>query len=310
MSDDIIYKSATELSNLLDEKKISAREISTAFIKQAGDKKDLSIYLELEEQEVLRQADESDKRRSSGNILGPLDGIPVSIKDNICIKGRKTTCASQILENFVAPYDAGSIERLKGAGVVLYGRTNMDEFAMGSSTENSSLGPTLNPWDKEFVPGGSSGGAAASVGASSAPLGIGSDTGGSIRQPAAFCGVVGVKPTYGRVSRYGLVAFASSLDQIGTFSKDVPDAALLMDALNGHDKRDSTSNTNADKEKINRNVKSYSDSELKGLKVGVMLPDASEEGFDPLVIERTQAAISWLEEQGAKIVPLKSKYTD
>lgn len=201
----------------------------------------VGAFLGVDRDDVLRQAQAIDRKRAAGETLGALAGLPVTIKDNICIRGTKTTCASRILENFVSPYDAHVIERIRAADGVLLGRANLDEFAMGSSCENSAFQKTFNPWDLERAPGGSSGGSAAAVAAGMSPLAIGSDTGGSIRQPASYCGIVGMKPTYGRVSRYGLVAFASSLDQIGPFARDVYGASLLLDVLAGHDPRDTTS---------------------------------------------------------------------
>ncbi|PYN41833.1 MAG: Asp-tRNA(Asn)/Glu-tRNA(Gln) amidotransferase subunit GatA [Candidatus Rokuibacteriota bacterium] len=200
----------------------------------------LGAYLTVVRDEALAAARESELRWRAGAPLGPLDGAPVALKDVLCTRGVRTTCGSKMLESFVPPYDATVVERLRAAGAVILGKTNMDEFAMGSSTEHSAFHPTRNPWDLARVPGGSSGGSAAAVAGGLAAGGFGSDTGGSIRQPAAFCGVVGMKPTYGRVSRYGLVALASSLDQVGPFARDVRDAALLLGAVAGHDRRDAT----------------------------------------------------------------------
>ena len=239
---DLHEKTAAELSASLAAGETSAREVAEAFISRADsvDEK-VHAFLHRDDQDLLAQAAASDDRRAKGENLGPLDGVPVSLKDVISHKGQPLTAASRILENYVSPYDATTTRKLKDAGALVWGRTNLDEFAMGSSTENSAYGATNNPWDLSCVPGGSSGGSAAAVAAREAPLTLGSDTGGSIRQPASLCGVVGMKPTYGMVSRYGLAAFASSLDQIGPFSQTVEDAALLLQVISGHDPLDSTS---------------------------------------------------------------------
>src|SRR5213082_409567 len=222
-------------------KKISARELAADFYKRIEARNsELNAFLTLTPERARRQADKIDALIASGSPLPPLAGVPVAIKDVISTRGTKTTCGSKILENYVPPYDATAVERLEAAGAVVLGKTNCDEFAMGSSNENSAYGPVKNPLAPDRVPGGSSGGSAAAVAAGIAPIALGSETGGSVRQPAAFCGVVGVKPTYGRVSRYGLVAFASSLDQIGVVGRTVDDAALGLESIAGFDKMDST----------------------------------------------------------------------
>ncbi len=227
--------------DLLCRKQISARELLDAvFTRIDAVEESVHSYVLLMRDSALRTAERVDARLAAGEAIGALEGIPLALKDVLCTQGVRTTCCSRILEHFVPPYDATVVRRLHAAGVVLVGKTNMDEFAMGSSTENSAFGPTHNPWDLSRVPGGSSGGSAAALGADEALIAIGTDTGGSIRQPAAYCGVVGLKPTYGRVSRYGLVAFGSSLDQVGPFGKDVRDCALLLNAIAGPDPCDST----------------------------------------------------------------------
>jgi aspartyl-tRNA(Asn)/glutamyl-tRNA(Gln) amidotransferase subunit A len=240
-------------------------------------------------------AAEIDRRVAAGDDPGPLAGVPVAVKDNLCTRGVPTTCSSRILEGWTPPYDATVVQRLAAAGAVSIGKSNMDEFAMGSSTEHSAFGPTRNPHDVTKVPGGSSGGSAAAVAAGFAPLSLGSDTGGSIRQPAALCGVVGVKPTYGAVSRYGLVAFASSLDQIGPFANDVADAALLLEAVAGHDALDSTSIPDVD---LRPSV--HLDDGVQGLRVG-LVTELLGEGIAPDVVARVRAAADALAAAGATV---------
>ena len=245
---------------------------------------------------ALATAKEVDNKIAAGESIGILEGIPIGIKDNMCTKGIKTTCASQILANFVPPYESTVTQKLKDAGAVIVGKTNLDEFAMGGSTENSSFQMTANPWDLERVPGGSSGGSAAAVAAGECVVSLGSDTGGSIRQPASLCGVVGMKPTYGLVSRFGLVAFGSSLDQIGPFANNVEDAAILLGEIAGHDPNDATS--------LKVDIPDYTQylqAELKkGLKVGI-IKETFGEGLDSTVAEKVQNAIATLEELGAEV---------
>ncbi|MBI3597543.1 MAG: Asp-tRNA(Asn)/Glu-tRNA(Gln) amidotransferase subunit GatA [Nitrospirae bacterium] len=243
---------------------------------------------------ALAQAEAADRWLRSGRPVHPLTGIPIALKDNLCTKGVRTTCASRILENFVPPYDATVVGRLKESGAVFIGKTNMDEFAMGSSTENSAWGLTANPWDLNRIPGGSSGGSAAAVAADACIAALGSDTGGSIRQPAAMCGVVGLKPTYGRVSRYGLVAFASSLDQIGPLTKDVTDCAILMKSISGSDSFDSTS--------ADVPVENYTgllNRDLSGLQIGIP-KEYFIDGMDPEVLHAVKEAVRTMEKLGAK----------
>ncbi len=263
----------------------------------------VKAYLTVTSEQALRRAAEADARFAAGTPRGPLDGVPVAVKDVLCTRGIRTTCGSKILERFVPPYDATAVARLLEAGAVLLGKLNMDEFAMGSSTENSAFFPTRNPWDLTRVPGGSSGGSAAAVAADLAAAALGTDTGGSIRQPAAFCGDVGLKPTYGRVSRYGLVAFASSLDQIGPLTKDVEDAALVLCAVAGHDPMDSTS--------VDVPVPDYR-AELgrgvEGLRIGIPA-EYFIEGLDPEVEAAVRAAIQVLEKLGARSQPVSLPHT-
>ena len=256
---------------------------------------DVKAFLHVDREGTLAQAAEVDRRRAAGTPLGPLAGIPIAIKDVICVAGQTTTCASQMLRNFVPPYDAHVISKLRAADAVLVGKVNMDEFAMGSSTENSSYQKTANPWDLQRTPGGSSGGSAAAVAARMTPLALGSDTGGSIRQPAGLCGIVGLKPTYGRVSRYGLVAYASSLDQIGPMATDVAGAAALLEAIAGHDPRDSTS--------VPCDVPRYTttlEQPLAGLKIGIAREHFGA-GLDPEVEQGVRSAIDVYRSLGATV---------
>jgi len=284
-----------EAHALLKDKKISSAELTRAVLKhlESIDKK-VRACMRITAETALESARAADKAIAEGKAH-PLTGVPVIIKDNMCTKGVTTTCGSKMLENFVPPYDAHVVEKLKAVNAVMVGKANMDEFAMGSSTENSAFFTTHNPWNLDCVPGGSSGGSAASVAADETIYALGSDTGGSIRQPAGFCGVVGLKPTYGRVSRFGLVAFASSLDQIGPITKDVTDCAIVLNAIAGHDKRDSTT--------VPLKVPDYTKalkSGIKGLRVGVP-SEYLVEGMQAEVRQAIEAAIRQLEKLGAKV---------
>lgn len=282
-----------ELHQQLKKKKVSAEKLVRDFLDKI-EKKDgeINAYLEVFKDSALKTAKKVDEKISQGKEIGMLEGIPCAIKDNLCIEGQKVSAGSKILENYVAPYSATVIEKLKNRGAVFLGRTNMDEFAMGSSTENSAFGPTKNPYDLKRVPGGSSGGSAACVSSGLAEWALGSDTGGSIRQPASFCGLVGLKPTYGRVSRYGLLAMASSYDQIGPLTKTIEDSAIVLEAISGKDLKDNT--TIDKKENFFRNLKP----ELKGKKIGVV-KEFFGEGLDEEVKEKLQAKLAWAKEQGA-----------
>jgi aspartyl-tRNA(Asn)/glutamyl-tRNA(Gln) amidotransferase subunit A len=297
-------QSIGQLAPRLRAHEISSVELTREVLDRIGSiEPRVRAYLTVTEDLALDMAKTADARLAAGEDVGPLTGIPVAIKDNMCTTGAATTCASKILENFVPPYDATVVQRLRRAGAVFVGKTNLDEFAMGSSTENSSVHVTTNPWDLERVPGGSSGGSAAAVVADECIAALGSDTGGSIRQPASFCGAVGLKPTYGRVSRYGLVAFASSLDQIGPLAKTVEDAAILMNAIAGHDPMDATS---ADAE-----VPDYTATlarDVRGLKIGVP-KEYFVEGVDPGVESAVREAIEHLVGLGAEAVEISLPHT-
>jgi aspartyl-tRNA(Asn)/glutamyl-tRNA(Gln) amidotransferase subunit A len=301
---DITGSTTGQLLDAMQSGTVSAVEITQAYLDEISTHEEtVGAFLTVDSEGALAQAAEVDRKRSAGETLGKLAGLPVAVKDNICTKGLATTCASRMLENFVPPYDAHVTTQLQNANAVIIGKTNLDEFAMGSSTENSALKVTRNPWNFEYAPGGSSGGSAAAVSARLALLGIGSDTGGSIRQPASFCGVVGMKPTYGRVSRYGLVAFASSLDQIGPFATDVTGAALLLESIAGYDNRDSTS--------VDRPVPSYSatvDQPLEGLRVGVV-SEFFGEGINADVDSSVRAAIDVYRSLGAEVSEVSLPHT-
>ncbi len=257
---------------------------------------ELHCYLNLDREGAMAAAHRADRELGRGQDRGPLHGIPVAVKDNMCTRGLETTCSSKILAGYRPPYDATAVARLREAGAVIVGKTNLDEFAMGSSTENSAYGPTRNPWDTGRVPGGSSGGSAAAVAAGSAIAALGSDTGGSIRQPASLCGVVGLKPTYGLVSRYGLVAFASSLDQIGPLTRTVRDAALLLSAVAGHDPADATSYAGQAPD-----FAGSLDRGVDGLRLGVV-KELGGQGYQPEVSETTEEMLNMLEARGAEVM--------
>ena len=284
------------LQEKLRNKELTVKEITKAYVDRINEKeKDVQAFVTTLTEEAENKAEEIQKKIDNKEIEGEFAGIPIGIKDNICTKGIKTTCSSKMLENFVSPYDATVMEKINSENLINLGKLNMDEFAMGGSTEHSYFKITKNPWDLSKVPGGSSGGSAAAVAANLVPWALGSDTGGSIRQPASFCGVVGLKPTYGLVSRYGLVAFASSLDQIGPITKDVRDSALLLNIIAGHDKKDTTS--------VNREKIDYTKclkNDVKGLKIGVP-KEFFGEGINSEVKETLQKSIEKYKELGAEI---------
>ena len=292
----ILDLTALELGRKIKAKEITSVEAVQAVLEQIR-KTEAAVhaYVSYDEESALKRAEEVQKKIDDGTLTGPLAGVPVAVKDNICTKGYKTTCSSRILENFVPTYAAQAVENLIAAGVVIIGKTNMDEFAMGSTTETSAFGPTKNPWNQEHVPGGSSGGSAAAVAAGECFMALGSDTGGSIRQPASFCGITGMKPTYGTISRYGLIAYGSSLDQIGPMAKDVSDCAALLETVASYDKKDSTS--------IERDEYDFTSAlvdDVKGMKIGIP-KDYFGEGLDSEVREAVMNAARTLEEKGAVI---------
>ncbi|MDD2202619.1 MAG: Asp-tRNA(Asn)/Glu-tRNA(Gln) amidotransferase subunit GatA [Firmicutes bacterium] len=300
-----------ELAELLEAGEVSSKEITeSVFERIDGVEESVGAYVTVLSDEALEQADAADERiahaRKCGDFSGisPLTGIPLALKDNICTKGIRTTCSSRMLEDFVPPYDATVVERLQGLGAVIVGKTNMDEFAMGSSTENSAFHITRNPWDLQRVPGGSSGGSAAAVAAGEAIGALGTDTGGSVRQPASFCGLVGMKPTHGRVSRYGVVAFSSSLDQVGPIAKDVRDCAIMLAAISGRDTRDASCSPEP--------VPDYSSSlkaNIEGLTVGVPA-EFRHSGLDSGIKELVDGAARMLEEAGARVVEVSLPHSE
>ena len=288
----------------LKNRDFSARELTQALLKRIEEvESKVKAYITVTQEKALNEAEQADNMIAAGEIT-PLTGIPLAIKDVLCTEGITTTCGSKILSNFMPVYDATVVRHLKKAGAITLGKVNMDEFAMGSSTENSAFGPSRNPWDLSTIPGGSSGGSAAAVAADECIASLGTDTGGSIRQPASCCGVVGLKPTYGRVSRFGLIAFGSSLDQVGPLTKDVRDAALLMNVLAGYDPQDSTS--------VNTEVPDYTTflkSDLKGITIGVA-KEYFIEGIDPEVEKAVKEALGILQSLGAKTVDIALPHTE
>ena len=302
---ELYKKTAHELSGLLQKREVSSVELTRSVLERITKVEGkVKAFITVTGEQALEQARKIDEKRARGEAMPPLAGIPMALKDNMCTKGVATTCASKILYNFVPPYNATVMEKLLEAGTILIGKCNMDEFAMGSSNENSGFFPTRNPHDLNAVPGGSSGGAAAAVAADEAVFALGSDTGGSIRQPAAFCGVVGLKPTYGRVSRYGLIAYASSLDQIGPLTKDITDCALALNVIAGHDPKDSTS-APVEVPDFTRCLVA----DVKGLKIGIP-QEYMGEGIDPRIAFSLKEAAAKLEELGARCEEVSLPHTE
>jgi aspartyl-tRNA(Asn)/glutamyl-tRNA(Gln) amidotransferase subunit A len=299
------WQSGFEIRDQVASGSVSAVEMTRAYLDRAEKLNEkLACFLTLDHEGALAAASSVDRARAAGEALGPLAGVPVAVKDNLCTRGVRTTCASKILGDYVPPYDAHVVEALRSSGAVILGKTNLDEFAMGSSNENSAFGNVANPWALDRAPGGSSGGSACATAAGLATLALGSDTGGSVRQPAAFCGITAIKPTYGRVSRYGLVAFASSLDQVGPMARSVREAAALLEVIAGHDARDATC--------ANREVDSYLDAcddDVAGLRVGVVR-DLLEGLQDDDVRSTVQSALAALEGRGAKLVDVSLPHAE
>ncbi len=303
---DLVRQSAAVLAEAIAAGEVSSREVTQAHLERIVDVDDrVHAFLHVDAQGALEAADAVDRARAAGDALGPLAGVPIAVKDVLATRGMPTTCGSRILEGWQPPYDATVVERLRGAGIVILGKTNMDEFAMGSSTEHSAYGPTHNPWDLTRIPGGSGGGSAAAVASFESPLAIGTDTGGSIRQPAAVTGTVGVKPTYGGVSRYGLVALASSLDQAGPCTRTVMDAALLHSVIGGHDPRDSTSIP----EPLPDVVAAAQRADVRGMRIG-LVRELSGEGYQAGVLQRFTEAVAILEDLGAEVVEVSCPHFD
>ncbi len=302
---DLPFLTMREASDLIKKGEVSSVELTQSVLSRI-EKIDgrLNSYITILGDESLRSAEEVDKELASGSYRGPLHGIPISIKDIFVVTGVRTTCGSKILESFVPPYDSTVTRKLKDAGAIILGKSNMDEFAMGSSTETSYFGPTMNPWDLERVPGGSSGGSASAVAASLCYASVGTDTGGSIRQPAALCGVVGMKPTYGRVSRFGMIAFASSLDQGGPITKSVEDAAIMLRLISGSDRKDSTS--------VDISVPDYAKclkDEIRGIRIGVP-KEYFVEGIDTDVDRAVRDAIALVEDLGGDVQEISLPHTE
>lgn len=294
----ILSLSAVELGKKIASGEITSVEATKAYLDRIGAlDKEINAYVTVDTEGALAAAEEADKKIAAGTLKGPFAGVPVAIKDNMCIEGMLTSCSSHILDNFYPTYTATAVEMLKAAGAVVLGHTNMDEFAMGSTTETSYYGPTRNPWNKDRVPGGSSGGSAAAVAADECAIALGSDTGGSIRQPASFCGVTGIKPTYGRVSRYGLIAYGSSLDQIGPIGKNVEDCAAMLEVISGHDPKDSTS-ANEENSKDKTDFTSALVENVEGMKIGVPR-DYFLSGIDEDVKKAVLDAAEVLKSKGA-----------